>query len=252
MSDLRRLMPSKAAKFFLHLNRWFTQRKIASKGFTSQQSVFTKIYQSRFWGDNETVSGSGSTLHYTQQVRQELPLLVEQYQIDSIFDAPCGDYHWFKEIHWLSPIHYQGADIVAELIEQNTQRYQGSGVAFIHFNIVEQIPQVIGKNTLWFCRDCLFHLPLSSIHAVLMNFVKSEMPYFLTSVHYKVTHNIDIQAGEFRVLDLQKEPFNLPQPIAQFDDYPEGTTPRFMGLWTRQQIALALGMTIDDEQGNQH
>ena len=234
-------LPYLISKVFLFANQILIRRKILGKSFDSEQAVFEKIYRSRYWGTGETVSGSGSTLDYTKQVRAQLPKVVAQYKIDSIFDAPCGDYNWFKEIRWPSEIRYLGGDIVKDLIQINNQLYKSDRVEFLHFDIVNSIPPLIGKNTLWHCRDCLFHLPLDSIQKVLINFSKSELPFLMASSHYDVVENRDIQAGDFRVIDLHKPPFNLPTPLLQFDDFSKGAIPRFMGMWSREQVLSTFG-----------
>ena len=74
--------------------------------------AFQNLYLSGGWSgtDGETVSGSGSTLEYTQGVRRLLPFVFENYGIASVVDAPCGDFHWFKEIP-LPTVEYIGLDI---------------------------------------------------------------------------------------------------------------------------------------------
>ena len=57
------------------------------------RDVFTEIYRRNIWGYQETVSGGGSTLHYTEKVRQSLPELLAELNIGTVVDLPCGDFH---------------------------------------------------------------------------------------------------------------------------------------------------------------
>ena len=53
--------------------------------------------------------------------------------------------------------------------------------------------------------------------------------------------NIDITTGGWRVLDLERAPFNLPPPELRLKDYPVKTEfPRYVALWRREAIAAAM------------
>ena len=65
------------------------------------------------WGNkSETLSGSGSTIANTVNIRRELPLLVQRWNIGSIFDAPCGDGNWISTIRDQLNCEYSGGDLV--------------------------------------------------------------------------------------------------------------------------------------------
>ena len=51
--------------------------------------VFTRIYETNWWSCEESVSGTGSTLAYTANLRKKLPELFEKYAIRKVYDAPC-------------------------------------------------------------------------------------------------------------------------------------------------------------------
>ncbi|NBO28678.1 MAG: hypothetical protein EBV10_05470, partial [Synechococcaceae bacterium WB6_1A_059] len=85
----------------------------------NNSDIFNYYYINNFWGDSESVSGPGSTLAYTENLRAELPKLVEELEVTSILDSPCGDYNWFRMIEWNSEIAYIGGDIVESLVSRN-------------------------------------------------------------------------------------------------------------------------------------
>ena len=58
----------------------------------SNEDRFTKIYKLNYWNNEESVSGSGSNLESTNNVRNKLPQLINQFEVTSILDAPCGDF----------------------------------------------------------------------------------------------------------------------------------------------------------------
>lgn len=93
---------------------WLRSQMVRNLKGTPRE-VFTEIYRRNIWGYQETVSGGGSTLHYTEKVRQTLPGLLADLNIGTMLDLPCGDYHWMSEIE-LPVAHYIGADIVPHLV----------------------------------------------------------------------------------------------------------------------------------------
>src|ERR1700758_3448541 len=76
---------------------------------------FTKIYKNNYWLSSESVSGSGSTLKYTRNLREQLPLIVADFGIKSIFDGPCGDFNWMQHVLPNLKVDYVGGDIVSEI-----------------------------------------------------------------------------------------------------------------------------------------
>ena len=203
------------------------------------EDKFTWIYKNNYWG-YESVSGAGSTITYTENIRQELPKLISQFDIESIFDAPCGDFGWMKILLPKLNVSYVGADIVKELIEHHKENFQNEDIKFIILNLItDKFP----KSDLMICRDCLFHLSYQDIQSVLINFVNSDTTYLLTT-SYKNTynfHNTNIKTGDFRVIDLFSHPFNFPtNPLARIDDWIAPEPEREMCLFTKEQIKLAV------------
>src|SRR5688572_773801 len=89
---------------------------------SNPRKVFNRIYHGNEWGSKESVSGPGSTLKTTEDLRKELPGFLKSLGIKSMLDAPCGDCNWISKID-LSNIDYTGVDIVPELIESNKKKY---------------------------------------------------------------------------------------------------------------------------------
>lgn len=206
---------------------------------SNTEDKFTWIYKNNYWG-YESVSGTGSTITYTENIRQELPKLISKFDIKSILDAPCGDFGWMKILLPKLNVSYIGADIVKELIESHKEKYQNESNKFIALNLItDKFP----TSDLMICRDCLFHLSYEDIQSVLVNFVNSDTTYLLTTTH-KNTYNFkntDIKTGDHRVIDLFSHPFNFPQnPLARIDDWMEPEPEREMCLFTKEQIKLVV------------
>lgn len=214
------------------------RRRIFSS--TDTTNVFTRIYETNWWGSGESVSGTGSTLVYTANLREKLPRLFEQFSVYKVFDAPCGDFNWMRYVVNEFNVSYIGGDIVPQLINRNTEVYQNDRTRFIVTNIiVDKFPQA----DIWICRDCLIHFSFKDILATFENFADSEIDYLLTTTHYNQAgfRNIDITTGDARVIDLFSPPFYLPRNyLYAIDDWREPEVPRFMALFSRQQVIEAL------------
>lgn len=208
---------------------------------------FTWIYKNNYWG-HESASGSGSTILYTEKIRQELPKLISEFNIKSILDAPCGDFNWMQTLLPKLDIDYIGADIVKTLIESHKENYESKTTKFIVLNLIEdQFPTA----DLMFCRDCLFHLSYHDIQKVLANFVNSNIPYLLTTTHknFSSFKNKDIVTGDFRLIDLFSHPFLFPTiPLARIDDWAMPDIEREMCLFSREQIKVAIDRYLKSDK----
>ncbi|MBT8568911.1 class I SAM-dependent methyltransferase [Polynucleobacter paneuropaeus] len=201
---------------------------------------FTSIYSENYWGNTESVSGDGSTLEYTKNLRKLLPLMFQEFSITSIFDAPCGDFNWMHDLLKNLQMRYIGGDIVLPLIQANNRNYGSETTRFIHIDLTQfQFPSV----DLMICRDCLFHLSFSDSKLVIENFLKSDIKYLLTSTHKNSNNfqNGDIETGDFRKIDLFSAPYNFPKnPLFRIDDWLKPDPEREMCLWSREQVLESL------------
>mgnify|MGYP005855959841 CR=1 FL=1 len=190
-------------------------------------------------------SGPGSTLAHTVNIRADLPRLFADYNVTSFVDAPCGDWHWMQHVD-LSGISYLGLDIVPDLVETNSRDYGSDGVAFA---LADVTSDPLPRADMLMCRDCLFHLKFWLRWAFFENFLASHTPWLLTTVHDNPVNSNVPENGNFRWFNPRSAPFNLPDPVELIDDsLPEHDAApeddfrkrRFMGLWHRDQIAMAL------------
>ncbi len=63
--------------------------------------------------NQESVSGAGSTLQYTKNFRQQLEKFLRFSGCYSLFDGPCGDFNWMKEVRLPQNMQYFGGDMYA-------------------------------------------------------------------------------------------------------------------------------------------
>jgi len=173
------------------------------------KSKFGEIYRRNIWGNPESVSGLGSSISATDALRQGLHDVCREYSINSLLDAPCGDYGWMSSAKL--PIQtYIGLDIVSDLIEANRTAFESENV---HFETADLTRDSLPTVDLILCRDCLVHLSFENIHRVLRNIIQSRSRYLLTTTFPEHDQNSDIVDGDWRLLNLQRAPFLFPEPL---------------------------------------
>ncbi len=189
---------------------WWTRRmaRVNVLGGKSEDR-FDRIHRYNLWGNEESISGPGSTMAQTHYVREALPELCRELNIESFLDLPCGDYQWMNETR-LPVAHYIGADVVGRLIELNRQKYIRDGVEFRKLNVLaDELPRV----DMIMCRDCLVHFSFKDIQSALRTVKRSRSKYFLTTIFTECQSNADIATGDWRKINLMRPPFNIPPPM---------------------------------------
>lgn len=197
------------------------------------REIFNFYYEKNLFGDADSLSGTGSSLPATKSIRAALPQLLRDKEVQRMFDVPCGDFHWAKEIDW-GQTCYIGADIVPDLVARNRDLYGDDRREFVTLDILsDPLPDC----DLVFCRDLFIHIPNAAVQAALSNIRKSNARYLLTTHYTGVTINRDIKLGSFRPLNLELPPFGLPAPeqIIRDDDYLKSWG-RTMALWRVEDL----------------
>ena len=209
--------------------RWLMQSMSAS-------DIFTLIYAKNIWGSAESRSGAGSTLDETLSLRHNLPALLRQYQITSLLDIPCGDFHWMSAID-LGGVAYTGADIVAELVAAAEQQYGQPGRKFIHLDL---LADALSPADAILCRDCLVHLPNLDVMKAIANIRASGATYLLATTFPARQINDEISLGYWRPINLERAPFNLPPPIAILHEgNPDSAfSDKSLGMWRVAEIPV--------------
>lgn len=205
------------------------------------ETRFTDIYDEKFWQwRDETVSGVGSSLAYTEKIRRELPALYNELGVTSVLDAACGDFNWMQYVR--SPgIAYIGVDIVKELIENNKQKYESPNISFVQADITKDaLPRV----DLILSRDCFAHLAWRDTLRVLRNFKKSGSKYLLVTTYtsnQRSNENIVNKVGYGNYpINLENPPFNFPPPLyVILEDCPHGeVADKCLALWRLEDLDL--------------
>jgi SAM-dependent methyltransferase len=180
----------------------------------------------------ETECGYGSTLACTENLRAELPALLEERSIDSLLDAPCGDGNWMAHVA-MPWVDYIGVDINRDHLAKAIQarRFAARTANFIELDILtEKLPSA----DIMVCRDFLQHLPNAMIRVLLGNFLASAIKWLLVTTHHNAVNEDITEPGMFRPLNLMRPPFAFPSPEAEIQDPPGGA--RSLALWHRDAV----------------
>jgi SAM-dependent methyltransferase len=205
--------------------------------FKNLEELFTSYYSNNRWGDKESLSGPGSTIDYTENIRRKIPELINELSIQKILDAPCGDYNWFRKVPRNKNIYYVGGDIVEPMVRKNKELYKNDNTSFVKLDITkDRLPSA----DMWICRDCLLHFSYTDIFRTINNFLKSKIRYFLTSTNTGCSKNTNIKTGESRLINLELPPFNFCAPLYSIDDWIEGYPIRKLFLWERHMLQNTL------------
>lgn len=222
----------KEAPIARRVYRHYTEHKVArTYKNRDPQDVFKEIATHAKWSGIDSISGPGSDLSQAQRLITVVPQILYRTGAKVFPDLPCGDHHWMKEVP-LSGFHYIGGDIVPDLIQRN-QKMHGSSSR--EFRILDLTTDTLPPADLILVRDCLVHLNFRSIRRALENLNRSSIRYLLTTTFPRTRHNCDVTTGNWRPLNLQRPPFNLPPPIELLV---EGCTESYgqysdkaLGLW---------------------
>ena len=193
--------------------------------------VFSEIYRRNIWGYQETVSGAGSTLHYTRGLRDSLPTLIGELEIGTLLDLPCGDFHWMSEVE-LPIAHYIGSDIVPQLVEDTRNRY---GRPSREFRTLDLCSDDLPQADMLLCRDCFIHLSEEMISQAISNILRSDIKYLLTTTHPDA-RNRSIRLGDWFPINLCAAPYNFPMPLRTIEDWVPPFDRRQLGLWEVEDL----------------
>ena len=172
----------------------------------SATEAFRKIYASNHWGASER-SGAGASIDQAQTVLVQLARLIEQLDVRTLLDVPCGDFAWMR--HLRADVHYIGGDVLPELVAANERLW---GTPTRRFATIDLLKDDLPATDLLLCRDCLFHFSLDDMATALRTIQRSGCRWLLTTTFTECATNEDIVTGDWRPVNLERAPFNLPAP----------------------------------------
>jgi hypothetical protein len=215
-----RAMPGPLADAMRGAKRAFVNRRGAA-------NVFRDIYVGNAWDGTESVSGPGSTMAATANIRAALPGLIDELGINVLLDVPCGDAFWIGQC--LPPgLRYIGGDVVPEIVAHNKKTRPEMGT----FDVLDLVNDPLPKADLILVRDCFIHLPNKMVRQALENIKRADARFLLTTTFPHESGNSDIELGGYRPVNLMASPFELGKPERILLDE-DGTrrNGKHLGLW---------------------
>lgn len=217
--------------------KWYGMNRSSKFKNRSTKEVFTEIYSINHWKSKESFSGAGSEIAQTKSLIEDLEKILNDMNIKTMLDIPCGDFNWMQKVD-LSKIDYIGADIVDELINRNIEQHKEKNN--LKFKVLNLINDPLPKSDIIIIRDCLVHFSYNDIFNSIKNIKSSGSKYLLTTTFTTCNFNYDIVTGYWRRLNLQKKPFNFPNPILVINENcTEGNgeyKDKSMALWEISKI----------------
>jgi hypothetical protein len=230
--DLQHLGPSTPASWTRRARRWARSRLNALRG---RHAVFRNIYERNLWADAESRSGEGSSRIGAAQLRETLPGLLEEIGVRSLVDAPCGDFNWMADLD-LPLESYIGIDIVREIVVRNRELHGRPGRRFMVRDLVsDDLPRADAI----LCRDVFVHLSLEDACDAVDNIRRMGYRYLLATTFTDVLRNRNIVTGQWRALDLEREPFRLGKARLLVEDQggDRRAPSKRRGLWDLSEVA---------------
>lgn len=190
-------------------------------------AVFRDIYVNNEWDGTESVSGPGSTLAATENVRAVLPGLLSELGVETLLDVPCGDAHWITTC-LPAGVRYIGGDVVPDIVDRNQKVRSHLGT----FEVIDLVNDRLPAADLILVRDCFIHLPNHMILQAISNIRRADIGYMLTTTFPHETANGDIELGGYRPVNLTAAPFGLRAPGKLIlDEDGVRKNGKHLGLW---------------------
>ena len=185
--------------------------------------------------DKESLSGPGSTIKNTSEVRELIQTFLNKNNIKSILDLGCGDWNWFNLLN-LDDASYLGWDADSDMINSNQINYGNTNVNFDAKDIVlEPYPQ----SDLIICRDVLFHMPIDmALH--ILNKIKKSCKYLISTSFREIDINVGIgdKNWGYYNINLNIDPFNLSKHEVSYKREMLGVSRRSISLCAKRFICL--------------
>ena len=183
------------------------------------KELFTNTYVNNGWTQDGSISGLGSSLPYTENIRKVLVDIIKQNGIKTIWDCSCGDWNWMKEIKDKLP-NYIGNDIVDRLVEINNETYGSDTIRFQCGDMLEELRKLETMSIdLILCRHTLEHLPTDYAIDVVREIYRVSKHSLITS-NQRGNSEIDANGQNSRNIDLEKNEYFdiLGNPIQRYYD----------------------------------
>jgi hypothetical protein len=181
----------------------------------------------------------------TKTVRECIAKVFVAYNIQSMFDFPCGDGSWQKYIEGIDGVHYVGGDLNVPLLKQAEEDPVNKELGFeyrmfdgLHFPLRRSFDLVM-------FRDVIEQQRIYDSLKTLQNFVKSNSTYVLITFWPAADlrmneRGVDLADAGWFTPNLELPPFGFPEPIGTCENDDPGSLhhgQQILGLWRLKDLA---------------
>ena len=199
----------------------------------ARREYFNEVYNQNLFSGSESLSGPGSTISETEEVRRIISHVLNKFECTSLLDLPCGDFTWMREMT-LDGVKYTGADVSSVVVSKLQNEFSGDSKRFMQIDICDEVPP---KHDLVFTRDLLVHQSYHEAKATIDNLIESGSKYLLTTtfpLHHENTNIKKTQDSFWYPINLMDKPFRLPTPIEMYNE----KCSEMNGLYSDKSLAL--------------
>ena len=201
---------------------WIDREFYLNKTNKGHIDVFTQIYETKHWGDNNNKnysgsSGSGSSLE--QQKNTYIPFLksfIKKNNINSVTDLGCGDFIVGKMIYNDLDVKYYGYDAYEKVINyhnKNKNNKEKDKYTFTHLDFYKEKESIVGGD-LCIIKDVLMHWSLDKIYNFLDYMIEKKIFKYILILNdcLQTEDNTNIADGQFRGLSANFYPLKKYSP----------------------------------------
>lgn len=166
------------------------------------RKAFNTIYKYNLWLWG---SGIGSIPMFNKPYLEFInAFLAEHKDIQSIVDIGCGDWQIGRHMN-IEDRRYIGCDVSDIVIEKNKKKFGCENITFMQ---LDAVTETLPDGDLVILKDVIQHLPTEGAQKILEKLDSYKYVVTQNDIYEAQRGNRDIKSGQFRPLDVTKEPFN--------------------------------------------
>jgi hypothetical protein len=147
---------------------------------SSHKEIFTKIYETCEWGNNNCEykgsSGGGSSIEFTTEYTKFIRKFISDHDIHKVVDLGCGDWQSSHLIYENKDVSYYGYDAYKGVITHNQKLYPK--YTFTHLDIFNEIESV-ENGDLCIVKDVLQHWTCDEITKFMDRLILKKYRYII-------------------------------------------------------------------------
>jgi hypothetical protein len=187
------------------------------------ERVFTNVYETSVWGNNDSAqyngsSGGGSSVEFN--IDSYVPFLkkfIKDKKIQTVVDLGCGDFRCGKFIYDDLNVAYTGYDAYKKVIDYNKTQHEFPKYSFTHLDFFNSKESIVSGD-LCILKDVIQHWSLLEIYTFLDYLVEQKkFKYILIcNCGHQTENNTTIHTGSFRPLSCDYLPLKKYKPVRVF------------------------------------